>query len=92
MVFDVTTDGGVTNARKLADLTKEPGEGVPDGMKVDRTGNVYGTALTGVQIFSPDGKRLGTIVTPEIAAIARRETPTARRSISRLARGCIGFV
>lgn len=68
MVFDVTADGGITNGRKFADVTKEPGEGVPDGMKVDRAGNVYGTALTGVQIFSPGGKRLGTIVTPEIPA------------------------
>ena len=68
MVYDVTTDGGIANGRKFADVTKEPGEGVPDGMKVDRAGNVYGTALNGIQIFSPDGKRLGTIVTPEIPA------------------------
>jgi gluconolactonase len=68
MVFDVKADGGITNGRKFADVTKDPGEGVPDGMKVDRAGNVYGTALTGVQVFSPDGKRLGTIVTPEIGA------------------------
>jgi gluconolactonase len=68
MVFDVKADGGLANGRKFADLTREPGEGVPDGMKVDRAGNVYATALTGVQIFSPDGKRLGTIVPPEIPA------------------------
>ena len=68
MVFDVKSDGGIANGRKFADVTKEPGEGVPDGMKVDRAGNIYGTALTGVQIFSSDGKRLGTIVTPEIPA------------------------
>ena len=68
MVFDVTADGGITNGRKFADVNKEPGEGVPDGMKVDRAGNIYATALTGVQIFSPDGKRLGTIVPPEIPA------------------------
>ena len=68
MVFDVKADGGITNRRKFADVTKEPGEGVPDGMKVDRAGNIYATALTGVQVFSPDGKRLGTIVTPEIPA------------------------
>lgn len=68
MVFDVTADGGITNGRKFADVTKEPGEGVPDGMKVDRAGNIYATALTGVQMFSPDGKRLGTVITPEVAA------------------------
>ena len=68
MVFDVAADGTITNGRKFADVSKEPGEGVPDGMKVDRAGNIYATALTGVQIFSPSGKRLGTIVTPEIPA------------------------
>jgi len=68
MVFDVKTDGGIANGRKFADVTKEPGDGSPDGMKVDRRGNVYATALTGLQIFSPDGKRLGSIATPEIAS------------------------
>ena len=68
MVFDVKADGSIANGRKFADVTKEPGRGNPDGMKVDRRGNVYATALTGVQIFSPDGKRLGSIATPEIAS------------------------
>ena len=91
MVYDVKPDGGIANGRKFADVTSEPGEGVPDGMKVDRAGNVYGTALTGVQIFSPGGKRLGTIVTPEIPANcawgdADRKTLyiTARTSIYRI--------
>ena len=68
MVFDVKADGTLANGRRFADVTKEPGEGVPDGMKVDRAGNVYGSALAGIQIFSAAGKRLGIIVTPEIAA------------------------
>ena len=91
MVFDVKADGTLANGRKFADVSKEPGEGVPDGMKVDRAGNVYGAALTGVQIFSPDGKRLGTIVPPEIPANcawgdADRKTLyiTARTSIYRI--------
>jgi gluconolactonase len=67
MVFDVGPDGGIAGGRKLADVTEEPGDGVPDGLKVDRHGNIYATS-TGVQIFSPDGKRLGTIATPELAA------------------------
>lgn len=68
MVYDVKADGGIANGRKFADVTKEPGAGSPDGMKVDRRGNVYATALIGLQIFSPDGKRLGAIATPEIAS------------------------
>ena len=68
MVYDIKADGGIANGRKFADVTNEPGPGSPDGMKVDRRGNVYATALTGIQIFSPDGKRLGSIATPEVAS------------------------
>jgi gluconolactonase len=68
MEFDVKTDGTLANGKKFADLTKEPGEGVPDGMKVDTAGNIYATGLDGVQIFSPQGKRLGVIQPPEIPA------------------------
>jgi gluconolactonase len=65
--FDVRADGRIANGRTLADVTGEPGDGVPDGLKVDRRGNIY-AASTGVRIFSPDGTHLGTIATPEAAA------------------------
>jgi gluconolactonase len=68
MQFDVNKDGALSNGRKFADVTAEPGEGVPDGMKVDTAGNIYATALEGVQVFSAQGKRLGAIQTPEIPA------------------------
>jgi gluconolactonase len=42
---------------------KKPG--VPDGMKVDASGNVYCTGPGGVWVIDPDGRHLGTIVTPE---------------------------
>jgi gluconolactonase len=38
--------------------------GSPDGMKVDRKGNLYSTGPGGVWIFSPAGKHLGTIDLP----------------------------
>jgi gluconolactonase len=37
-------------------------------MKVDSQGNVYATGPGGVWIFSPEGKHLGTIKTPETPA------------------------
>jgi gluconolactonase len=37
--------------------------GLPDGMKVDRAGNIFATGPGGVHIFAPDGKRLGRIDT-----------------------------
>ena len=37
--------------------------GNPDGMKVDERGNVWGTGPGGILIFTPEGERVGTILT-----------------------------
>jgi len=68
MRYDVKADGSVENGKVFADVTAEPEAGLPDGMKVDSKGNVYGSGPGGVWIFSPEGKHLGTIKTPEGAA------------------------
>ena len=68
MAFDVQADGTLANGHKLYDATKEPGMAVPDGMKVDSAGNLYMTGPGGLLIVSPEGKHLGTIQLPEIAA------------------------
>ncbi len=39
--------------------------GGPDGIKVDKVGNLYGSGPGGVWIISPEGKHLGTITVPE---------------------------
>ena len=66
MVYDVKPDGSIFNGRVFLDMTKEPGEGVPDGMKVDEEGNVYATGPGGVLVISPKGKHWGTIQLPEV--------------------------
>ncbi len=68
MVFDVKADGTLANGKKFLDVSKESGDGVPDGMKVDQPGNLYATGPGGVLIISPEGKHLGTIQLPEIPA------------------------
>ncbi len=68
MVYDVKADGTLANGRKFYDATKDPGDGVPDGMKVDSAGNLYSTGPGGLLIFSAKGKHLGTIQVPEIAS------------------------
>jgi gluconolactonase len=40
-------------------------KGVPDGMKIDTKGNIYGVGPGGIWILSPKGKHLGTIKAPE---------------------------
>ena len=60
--YDV--DGArVKNGRVFAAL--EPGEGVPDGIRVDVDGNVWSSSGRGVVVFAPDGSRLGEVPVPE---------------------------
>jgi gluconolactonase len=65
MRYDVAADGTVSNGRVFGDATSSPDDGLPDGIKVDSAGNVYGAGPGGVWVFSPEGKHLGTIKTPE---------------------------
>ena len=42
--------------------------GLPDGMKIDRKGNLFASGPGGIHIYSPDGKLLGRIETGEKTA------------------------
>jgi len=68
MRYDVNADGTVSNGKVFADVTAQTAAGLPDGMKVDSKGNVYGTGPGGVWVFAPDGTHLATIKTPETPA------------------------
>ncbi len=60
-VFDVKEDGSLANKRVLLDgrsLVKN-GPGGPDGMKVDRRGNIFGAGPGGLYIIAPDASILG---------------------------------
>lgn len=67
MAYDVQKDGTIANGRVFADvtaLTKDK-KGLPDGMKVDKKGNLWATGPGGILVFTPEGKHLGTINTGE---------------------------
>ena len=64
--FDVQPDGTLANDRIFAEEKGDNGK--PDGMKVDRRGNVYLTGPNGIWIFAPDGTHLGIIRVPERTA------------------------
>jgi len=68
MRYDVQPDGTLADGKVFADVTQQTAAGLPDGMKVDSKGNVYGTGPGGIWIFSPDGKELGRIQPPETPA------------------------
>jgi gluconolactonase len=64
MRFEVQTDGSLANGKTFVDASGSPGDGVPDGMKVDKKGNIYATGPGGLWLMSPEGKHVGTIVLP----------------------------
>jgi gluconolactonase len=66
--YEVRADGGIANGKVFVDMNANKEDGAPDGIKVDRKGNVYGTGPGGVWILSAEGKHLGTIKAPEAPA------------------------
>jgi len=65
---EVKPDDTLANIELFVDMTSDKAPGGPDGMKVDQKGNLYSTGPGGVWIMSPDGKHIGTIMTPESPA------------------------
>lgn len=65
MSYRVKSDGTLEKGTMLYDASSDNSPGSPDGMKVDRNGNIYSAGPGGVWIFSPSGKHLGTIRMPE---------------------------
>jgi gluconolactonase len=63
MAYDVKADGTIDNGKVLFNATPwtKSKPGVPDGMKVDREGNIFGAGPGGIHVISPNGKHLGSI-------------------------------
>ena len=66
--YRVLPDDTVTGSQMFIDISADKTPGITDGVKVDIKGNVYESAAGGVWIISPEGKHLGTILTPELVA------------------------
>lgn len=69
--FEVLADGTLGKGRVFFDATpwaKQGRKGLPDGLAVDQSGNLFATGPGGVLVFSPEGKHLGTIETGEATA------------------------
>jgi gluconolactonase len=65
MRYTVNADGTLTDGKLFFDASSDTRPGSPDGMKVDKEGNLYSAGPGGIWIFSPSGKHLGTIDIPE---------------------------
>jgi len=66
--YDVGKDGALSNPRVLFTYDRGMGRGGPDGLKTDVAGNVWSTGPGGIRVISPQGKLLGQIKLPEVAA------------------------
>ncbi len=68
--FPLRADGTLGEGRLFHDATKWVSQrpGLPDGMVVDRDGNVWATGPGGVLVFSPAGKLLGVLHTGQATA------------------------
>lgn len=64
--FDIQHDGTLANETIFVDMTQQMQtsgmRGNPDGIKVDKQGNVYCSGPGGIWILSSAGKHLGTIL------------------------------
>ncbi len=71
MAFEVLADGTLGKSRIFFDATpwaKAGKKGLPDGLAVDQSGNLFATGPGGVIVFNPQGKHLGTVDTGEATA------------------------
>lgn len=68
VAYSLHSDGTVGPPHDVIDFTGHEGPGVPDGMKIDRDGDIWTTGPGGIRILTPQGKVLGQILLPEVAA------------------------
>lgn len=98
-VYNVGLDGTLSKGRIFADEPGEKHDGVPDGIKVDKNGNLFVTGPKGIWVWDAKGNHLGTIVMPEQPANLtwggkdyRTLYITATTSVYRLETKTTGFV
>ena len=74
-VFDVADGKALRNGRQYISMELAgKGAGLADGIRADTDGNIWvgagwvGAGYDGVQVFTPEGERIGMILLPEICA------------------------
>ena len=63
-VYDVVSNAQVENGCVFAII--KPGQ--PDGLGIDVQGNLFVSAADGIQVYAPDGVRIGKIRVPEVCS------------------------
>jgi gluconolactonase len=98
-VYDVAANGALKDGRMFGEEPGGKDDGVPDGMKFDKQGNLYVTGPKGIWVWDAGGNHIGTIVIPEQPANLTWGDPdyrtlyiTATTSVYRLKMNTEGFV
>lgn len=98
-VYDVGPSGTLANGRVFGVEGGDKADGVPDGMKIDKQGNIFVTGPKGIWVWDAAGHHLGTIIMPEQPAnLAWGDADygtlyiTATTSVYRLRTSAHGFI
>jgi gluconolactonase len=98
-VYDFHASGSLSNGHIFGEEPGAKDDGVPDGIKLDRKGNVFVTGPGGIWVWDSQGRHLGTIMMPEQPANLAWGGPqgrtlyiTAATSVYKLATAANGFV
>ncbi len=78
MKYPVMADGTLGKGKLFASANSDNRIGAPDGMKVDKAGNVFSTGPGGIWVFTADGKHIGTLDMPEKTANLNWAPPDER--------------
>ncbi|WP_275786021.1 SMP-30/gluconolactonase/LRE family protein [Pararhizobium gei] len=63
-LFDIGPNGSLSGGRAFCTIDN----GIPDGLRVDVSGNLWSSAADGVHCFAPDGTLIGKIKVPQTVA------------------------
>lgn len=68
--YEISEDGSLKAGKMLFDFSEfsKNMKGLPDGLKIHKTGNIFSTGPGGVHIISPEGKQLALIKTGKSTA------------------------
>ncbi len=69
--YDVAVDGSLRNSRIVDEMLYGPAgelDGVPDGLKLDESGNIFSTGPGGIWIWDASEQLLGVLELPELPA------------------------
>jgi gluconolactonase len=76
--YAIGPDGSLRNGKIFYDASREQAQGLCDGFKIDKNGNVFATGPGGIWIFTKTGKLIGKIKLTGVTASNCALTPDGK--------------